>query len=63
MIAGNQNTDKKTKLGYMGPDGFIVYIKVEQIYEDITKDVETRFDTSIYELKRALPKRKKKLLN
>ena len=28
-------------------DSFIVYIKTEEIYIDIGKDVETRFDTSI----------------
>ena len=39
-------------------DGFIVYIKTEDIYKDITKDIETRFDTSNYELERPLPKRK-----
>ena len=27
----------------------IVYIKTEEIYKDITKDVEARFDTSNYE--------------
>ena len=39
-------------------DSFIVYIKTEDIYKDITKDIETRFDTSNYELERPLPKRK-----
>ena len=29
---------------------FIVYIKTEDIYEDIAGDVEARFDTLIYEL-------------
>ena len=40
--------------------GFIVYIKIEDIYEDIAEDVGTRFDTSNYELDRPLPKRKYK---
>ena len=31
---------------------FIVYIKTDDIYEDIAEDVETRFDTSYYELHR-----------
>ena len=31
---------------YMNTDGFIVYIKTDDIYKDIAKDVETRFDTS-----------------
>ena len=39
---------------------FIVYIKADDIYKDIAEDVETRFDTSNYELDRPLPKRKNK---
>ena len=39
---------------------FIVYIKADDIYKNITKDVETRFDTSNYELDRLLPKGKNK---
>ena len=38
--------------------GFIVYIKTDGIYKDITEDVQTRFDTSAYELDRPLPKGK-----
>ena len=30
----------------MDKDSFIVYIKIDDIYKDIAKDVETRFDTS-----------------
>ena len=30
----------------MDKDGFIVYIKIDDIYKDIAKDVETTFDTS-----------------
>ena len=40
------------KQNYMDTDIFIVYTK--------TEDVETRFDTSNYELGRLLPKRKNK---
>ena len=40
----------KTKLCYMDTDSFIVYIKTDYIYRDIAEDVETRFDTSSYEL-------------
>ena len=36
----------------------IVYIKTNYIYKDIVEDVETRFDTSDYELDRALLKGK-----
>ena len=42
----------------MDTDSFIVYIKTNDIYADIAKVVETRFDTSNYELDRPLPKEK-----
>ena len=51
---------KKAKLYYMDTDSFIVYIKTDDIYKDIAEDVETRFDTSNYELDRPLPRRKNK---
>ena len=43
---------EKAKACYMGTDkyGFIVYIKTDYIFKDIAEDVETRFDTSNYEL-------------
>ena len=44
----------------MDTDSFIVCIKTEDIYVDIQNDVEIRFDTSNYELKRPLPKGKNK---
>ena len=40
----------------MDTDSSIVYIKTEDIYSDIAKDVETRFGTSNYELDRPLSK-------
>ena len=40
--------------------GFIVYIKTEDTYSDIAKDIITRFDTSNYELDRSLSKVKNK---
>ena len=47
----------------MDTDSFIVYIKTNDIYRDIAEDVETRFDTSNYEVEcnsidRLLPKGK-----
>ena len=39
---------------------FTVYIKMDEIYKDFAKDVETRFDTFNYELDRSLPKGKSK---
>ena len=41
---------EKTILCYMNTDSFIAYIKTDDTYKDITEDVETRFDTSNYEL-------------
>ena len=41
----------------MDTDSFIVQVKTEDIYLDISKDVETRFDTLNYELDRLLPKK------
>ena len=51
---------EKVKLCYMDTDSFIVYIKTDDIYKDIAEDVETRFDTSTYELDRPFPKGKNK---
>ena len=47
---------ERAKLCYMDTDNFVVYIKTE----DIANDVEARFDTSNYELDRPLPKGKNK---
>ena len=41
---------------YMDTDRFIDYVKTEDIYTDISKHVETRFNTSNYELEIQLPK-------
>ena len=46
---------ERVKLCYMNSNSFVVNIKVDSIYTDITKDVRTRFDTSNYELDRPLP--------
>ena len=45
---------------YVDTDSFIVYIKTDDIYKDIAEDVETRVDTSNYELDSSLPKEKSK---
>ena len=39
----------------MNTDSFIINIKTEDFYEDISNEVEKRFDTSNYEIKRSLP--------
>ena len=44
----------------MDTDSFIVYIKIDDIYKDIAENVETRSDTSNYELGTPLPKEKNK---
>ena len=37
---------------------FIAYIKTDDIYKDITENLETRFDTSNHDLDKPLLKRK-----
>ena len=55
---------KTQKLCYMDTKSFIVHVKRNDIYKDIAEDVETRFDTSNFELDRSLPKgRNKKVLD
>ena len=47
----------------MDKGSFIFHVKTDDIYKDIAKDVEKRFDTSNYEVDRLLPMGKiKKLL-
>ena len=43
------------KLCYMDTDSFVVHIKTNDFYKDISGDVDNRFDTSNYEVKRPLP--------
>ena len=40
----------------MDTDSFTFQPKADNIYNDITEDVKTRFGTSNYELDRSLPK-------
>ena len=48
----------------MDTKSFIVHVKRNDIYKDIAEDVETRSDTSNFELDRSLPKgRNKKVLD
>ena len=49
---------EKAKLCYMDRDKLIVYIKTDDICKDLAEDVEIRFDTSNYQLDRALQNRK-----
>ena len=49
---------ENAKLCYMDTDSFIVHVKTDDIYKDIAEDVETRFDTSNYEIDRPLTMKK-----
>ena len=49
---------EKSKLCYIDTGSFIVYIQTEDIYSDISKDVETRFYVLNYELRRLIPRGK-----
>ena len=48
------------KLCYMDTDSFIMNIKANDFYKDISNDVENRFDTSYYEVNRSSPTGKNK---
>ena len=54
---------ENAKLCYMDTASFIVYVKTDDIYKDITEDVETRIDTLSFEIDRSLPKIKNKKSN
>ena len=48
------------KVCYVDTDSFIINIKTNDFYNDITNDVENRFNTSNYEVNRPLPTGKNK---
>ena len=52
----------KQILFYMNTDSFIIFIKTEDIYIDVSKGVETRFNTWNYELDHYLEEKIKKSL-
>ena len=56
----NPKYGENAKLRYMDTDSCIVHVKTEDIHKEIAKDVETRFDTSNFELERLLLKGKNK---
>ena len=39
----------------MDTDSFIIHIKTEDVYKDISNDVEKRLDTSNYEINKPFP--------
>ena len=47
--------NNNVRLCYMDMDSFIMNIKTNDFYKDISDDVNNRFDTSNYEVKRPLP--------
>ena len=49
---------ENAEICYMDTGSFNVHVKTDDIYKDIAEDVETRFDTSNFELDRPLPKGK-----
>ena len=51
---------KNAKLCYMDTDRFVGRARTHDIYKDIAEEVETRFDTSDFELDKPLPKEKNK---
>ena len=50
----------RVKLCYMDTDSFIMSIKTNDFFKDISIDVDKRFDTSNYEINRPLPTGKNK---
>ena len=44
----------------MDTDRFIFHVKTNDIYKDIAQDIETRLNTSNFEIDRPLPKGKNK---
>ena len=53
------NYGENAKLCYVDTDSFIVHVKIDDIYKGIAEDMETRFETSNFEVDRPLPKGKK----
>ena len=51
---------ENAELCHMDKGSFIVHVNTEDNYKDNAEDVETRFDTSNFELDRPLPKGKNK---
>ena len=51
----NQKYGDRAKLCYADTDSFVIYIKTEDLFEDISNDVERWFDTSNYDKKDKKP--------
>ena len=61
MITWSETIEKKTVLYHVNTYRFIAYIKAEDVYTDIAKDVEARFGTLSYELNTPLTRGKTKM--
>ena len=46
----------------MSTDSFIIHVKAEDIYKDMAEDIESRFNTSNYEVNLPLPMGKNKVI-
>ena len=46
---------ENAKLCYMNTGSFTLHLKTDDVYKDISEDVEKRFDTSNFEIDRPLP--------
>ena len=55
MVILNQSISKMQNYTTWIQIVFFIYIKTEDIYEDIADDFEKRFDTSNYEVNRTFP--------
>ena len=54
-----QKFGENAQLCYIDIDSFIVHVKTNDIYKDIAKDVERRFDTLNFEIDKTLLQGKK----
>ena len=55
MIYMKPKCNDNVRLCYMDTNSFIMNIKTNDFYKDISDDVDNRFDTSNYEAERPLP--------
>ena len=46
---------ENAKLCYTDTGSFTLHLKTDDVYKDISEDVEKRFDTSNFEIDRPLP--------
>lgn len=54
------NYGDNVKICYVDTDNLMVHVKLEDVYADLAKDLQKRFDTSNYEIIRPLTVKKNK---